>query len=185
MQHELTDRELHKSPNEQMPQAIDWLEKQNQNTDSTYYHTANLAKIAFAGQSCGGAQVLAEAGDTRVSSYLMFNSGIGDMTMAAANQQSLASLHAPVLYLIGGESDVAYQNALLDYERITQVPVSFANDIDGGHSGTFEEPYGGSFAQMALAWLDWQLKSDDSKSAIFLKQDVAEFPGWTVKTKQF
>ncbi|WP_018983632.1 poly(ethylene terephthalate) hydrolase family protein [Salinimonas chungwhensis] len=185
MQRSLDDRTLKKSPNEQMPQAIDWAQSQNKTESSVYYNNIDTAHVAFAGQSCGGAQVLAMADEPRVTSYLMFNSGIGDMTMADADQQSLQLLHAPTLYLIGGESDVAYENALKDYQRITNVPVAFANAINAGHSGTFEEANGGAFARMALKWLDWQLKGKKENSAVFLKSDLSDFPGWTMKSKNF
>ncbi len=185
MQNSLDDRTLNKSPNEKMPEAVDWIAEQTTSEQSEYYQATNLDKIAYAGQSCGGAQVLAMAGDPRIETYLMFNSGIGDMTMSEADRNSLNQVHAPIIYLIGGESDVAFDNAQLDYERLKQVPVAFANAIDGGHSGTFEEPYGGSFAKMALKWLDWQLKGQETNAQVFLKGQLDSFPGWTMKAKHF
>lgn len=185
MQESLDDRPLNKSPNEKMPEAVDWLEEQSSSEPSDYYQAVNMNRIAFAGQSCGGAQVLAMADDPRVDTYLMFNSGIGDMTMSGADRDFLSEVHGPIVYIIGGESDVAFDNAQLDYERLDQVPVAFANAIDGGHSGTFEEPYGGSFATMALKWLDWQLKDQQTNAPIFLEGDLDSFPGWTMKAKNF
>lgn len=82
-------------------------------------------------------------------------SRIGDMTMAGADRASLKNLHGPILYVVGGSSDGATANAELDYERIQHVPVVFTNLLDGGHSGTFEQTYGGSFAKMVLNWFDW------------------------------
>lgn len=185
MQESLDDRPLNKSPNEKMPEAVDWIAHQNASKKSDYYQAANLDKVAFGGQSCGGAQVLAMAEDPRIETYLMFNSGIGDMTMSDADRDSLNQVHAPIVYIIGGESDVAFDNAQLDYERLNQVPVAFANAIDGGHSGTFEEPYGGSFAAMALIWLDWQLKDQEANAQVFLEGELDNFPGWTMKAKNF
>ncbi len=185
MQDRLDDRALNKSPNEKMPEAVDWIAEQTSSKKSDYYQAVNLDSIAYAGQSCGGAQVLAMAEDPRIKTYLMFNSGIGDMTMSEADRDSLNQVHVPIVYIIGGESDVAFDNAQLDYERLDQVPVAFANAIDGGHSGTFEEPYGGSFAKMALKWLDWQLKDQETEAQVFLKGELENFPGWTMKTKNF
>ncbi len=185
MQQSLDDRPLKKSPNAQMPAAIDWLSLQSENNQSDYYQSVDLKNIAFTGQSCGGAQVLAMASDPRVSSYIMFNSGIGNMTMAAASQEDLANLHAPIVYIVGGKSDVAYENARLDYQRIKNVPIAFANAIHGGHSGTYEALYGGSFTQMALKWLDWQLKGEQANADIFLQNNLSEFPDWTMDAKQF
>lgn len=164
-------------------QALDWIEKQAKNKDSDYYKNVDLKKIASGGQSCGGAQLMATAKDERVQTYIMFNSGMGDMTMAGATPESLKSLHGPILYIVGGEEDIATNNALLDYDRINHVPIAFANMLEGDHGGTFDEPYGGSFARMATNWLDWQLKDNKEKASVFLKEDVSTFPGWIIDTK--
>jgi hypothetical protein len=49
--------------------------------------------------------------------------------------------------------------------------------------GTFPDKFGGSFAQIALNWLAWQLKGDKTKADVFLRNDLAAYPGWTLKTK--
>lgn len=163
--------------------AIDWIDEQALNRNSDYYGSIDLENIASGGQSCGGAQVMATANDHRIKTYLMFNSGMGDMSMAGASAQSLQSLNGPVLYVVGGEEDIATNNALLDYQRINHVPVAFANMLKGNHGGTFDENYGGSFARMALNWLDWQLKGDEEKALVFLEKNISTFPDWTLKTK--
>ena len=185
MQNSLDDRPLNKASNSMIPHAIDWITAQSSNPLSEFYQSANLEKIAIAGQSCGGAQLLATAADKRVSSYLMFNSGIGDMTMANADVKSLQNLHAPVIYLVGGPTDIATDNAKLDYQRINHVPVIFANHKTAGHSGTFEQPFGGSFSKLAIKWLDWQLKDKQSNSGLFLQGQTADFVSWDIKAKQF
>ncbi|MCC9168808.1 hypothetical protein [Pontibacter harenae] len=144
----------------------------------------DLDKIAVGGQSCGGAQVMRIADDKRIKTYMMFNSGMGDMTMAGANKESLQLLHGKVIYIEGGESDVAYNNALMDYDRINHVPVVFANHLTAGHGGTFAEKHGGSFARMTIDWLDWQFKAKDN-SHVFTEKDLTDYPGWTVKSKNF
>lgn len=185
MQDSLDDRQLNKSPNEMMPKAVDWLASQQTNKESEYFKTVDLNRVAFAGQSCGGAQILAVADDPRIKTYMMFNSGMGDMSMAAASRSSLPALHAPIIYLVGGNSDIATSNAKLDYDRINHVPIAFANMLNGGHSGTYESPYGGSFTQMALKWLDWQLKQKNENSQVFLESNLEGFDGWTMEAKHF
>ena len=115
---------------------------------------------------------------------MMFNSGMGNMRMAGASAESLAMLKGKIIYIVGGESDIATANALLDYERIEHVPVAFANLLDGGHMGTFKEKFGGSYAKMALDWLDWLFKNKDN-SSLFLENELADYPGWTMKSKNF
>lgn len=166
-------------------EAIDWIDQQAKDRNSDYYGNVDINKIASGGQSCGGAQVMATAADERVSTYLMFNSGMGDMSMAGATPRSLKALRGAVLYVVGGEADIATENALLDYERINHIPVSFANMLDGNHGGTFKEKYGGAFARMGLNWLDWHLKEDTEKASVFLNRDVSSFPGWTIESKNF
>ncbi len=186
MQERIDDRELHKSPNEDMIRAIDWAEKQNKTKNSGYYHSLDMAHIALGGQSCGGAQVMANCGDPRVTTCIMFNSGMGNMEMSGADKQSMKKLHCPVLYIIGGEGDMAYPNAVIDYDKNTDnIPVAFANQLRVGHGGTFHEQYGGSFSIMLRHWLDWQLKNQTSNSDVFLKNRLDEFPDWTMKAKNF
>lgn len=185
MQNSLDDRPLNKASNSMISNAIDWISAQSVNPLSEFYLSANLEKIAIAGQSCGGAQLLATAADERITSYLMFNSGIGDMTMASADVDSLHNLHAPVIYLVGGPTDIATDNAKLDYQRINHVPIVFANHKTAGHSGTFEQPFGGSFSKLAIKWLDWQLKDKQTNATLFLQGKTADFVNWNIKAKQF
>lgn len=185
MQYSLDDRQLNKASNTMIPLAIDWVTAQAAKPLSDFFQMVDLKNIAIAGQSCGGAQLLATAADKRVSSYLMFNSGIGDMTMANADKQSLKNVHAPIIYLVGGPTDIATNNAQLDYQRINHVPIVFANHRTAGHSGTFEQPYGGSFSTLAIKWLDWQLKNIDTNATLFLSSQDTSFPRWNIKAKQF
>lgn len=185
MQERIDDRKLNKSPNEDMIRAIEWAEKQNKNKKSQYYKSIDLEYIALGGQSCGGAQVLANCGDPRVKTCIMLNSGIGNMEMSGATKESLKNLHCPILYLIGGEGDVAYANAIVDYENITHVPVAFANQLRVGHGGTFHEPNGGSFSTMVRMWLSWQFKDQRQNIDVFLRNRLNGFPDYTMKAKNF
>ncbi len=185
MQMHIDDRKHNSTPGSMLTEAIDWIEKTAKDSSSEYYGLVDLDKIAIGGQSCGGAQVLSVASDPRVKSYMMFNSGMGDMEMAGASMKSLENLHSPIIYIIGGPSDVAYENAQMDYHRISSdIPVAFADLTEGGHMGTFPQNFGGSFSKMSLAWLDWMFKGVDN-SEIFLKADLSGFPGWTMKAKNF
>ena len=86
--------------------------------------------------------------------------------MPQLTKENLSKLHSPVLYLLGGESDIAYQNGMDDYERINHVPVFVAN-MDVGHGGTYSQPHGGEFAKVATAWYKWQLKDDVEAGKMF------------------
>ncbi|MBN2167525.1 MAG: hypothetical protein JW717_14715 [Marinilabiliaceae bacterium] len=183
LQMTVEEREHKHTPDDELLKALDWISEQAKTKGTDYFNNVDLSKIAAGGQSCGGAQVFRVADDNRIKTYMIVNAGMGNMTMAGASTKSLEKLHGEIIYIIGGESDVAYANAILDYERIDHVPVVFANHTTAGHGGTFAEQYGGSFAKMALDWLDWMFKDKDN-SALFLEKDLSVYPGWTMDSKK-
>ncbi len=152
---------------------------------SPYYNYIDTEKIAAAGHSCGGAQVLANAADPRLKTYLILNAGMGKMTMADASAKSLKNLHGPILYLVGGTSDVAWQNAQQDYKAIKRVPVVLADNTQSGHGGTYEQPNGGANARMVRAWLDWQLKGKQENERLFIGGDLTGYDGFTIQHKNY
>src|SRR5690606_18403964 len=79
-------------------------------------------------------------------------------------------LHTPVIYILGGEPDIAYANGMDDFRRINHVPVAMAN-LPVGHGGTFDEPHGGSAARIAVDWLNWQLRGDATAARRFTGPD--------------
>lgn len=113
--------------------------------------------------SCGGLQTLEVATDPRISTIVVCNSGLfenrtGRMPgMPQMGKEHLLKIHTPALYLLGGKSDIAYENGMDDYRRINHVPVFVAN-MDVGHGGTYSQPHGGEFARVATYWYKWQLK---------------------------
>jgi dienelactone hydrolase len=84
----------------------------------------------------------------------------------AIGKDILQKLHSPVIYIIGGEKDIAYPNAVDDFAKIDKVPVAMAN-IDVGHGGTYNQPNGGEFGIVAVSWLKWQLKKDETAGKMF------------------
>lgn len=151
--------------------AVDWISRQSADRNSIFYKKADIGHIAVGGHSCGGAQAARVSYDPRISTTLMLNSGMGDITMAGADTESLQAMHSPVLYLIGGPEDIAYGNAEIDFQRINHVPVAMAN-FPVGHGGTYGDQAGGTFGDVVVMWLDWQLKD---------KKEAAKFftnPSW-------
>jgi arabinogalactan endo-1,4-beta-galactosidase len=173
------------TPSSMVQKALNWICQRATDPASPYYNKVDTARMAAAGHSCGGAQVLANASDPRLNTYLILNAGMGKMTMADASAASLKQLHGPILYLVGGTSDVAWQNAQMDYEAIKKVPVVLADNTQSGHGGTYEQPFGGANARMVRAWLDWQLKGKSVPEALFLRGDLTGYDQWTIKHKNF
>ncbi len=84
----------------------------------------------------------------------------------AVGKDILQKLHSPVIYINGGEKDIAYANGLDDFQKIDKVPVAMAN-LDVGHGGTYSQPNGGEFGRVAVGWLQWTLKGDESAGKMF------------------
>jgi acetyl esterase/lipase len=178
------DKDQH-TPSSMVAKALDWISKQATTPESPYYDKIDETKIAAAGHSCGGAQVLANAADPRLKTYLILNAGMGEMKMADASPKSLKNLHGPILYLVGGTTDVAWKNAQMDYKAIKKVPVVLADNTKSGHGGTYEQPNGGDNARMVKAWLDWHLKGLTENKSVFIDGDLKDYPEWTIQHKNF
>nr|WP_319997713.1 hypothetical protein [uncultured Draconibacterium sp.] len=165
-----------RSQSSQLADAIDWAIAQNSDKNSPYYKKIDVKNIAVSGMSCGGLQTLEIAPDPRVTTTVICNSGIfidpitGFPGMPDLKKDDLKKLHTPTLYLLGGETDIAYNNGMDDYKRINHVPVFVAN-LDVGHGGTYREPHGGEFAKVATAWYQWQMKGDKEASKMFVGDD--------------
>ena len=171
----------------QLLQALDWLIDMNADPSSEYYHMLDLSKVAVMGQSCGGSQALGVIHDPRVTTAIILNSGIGGMTMQGIDKKQLANAHFPMLYIVGGEEDMATPNGTEDYKNLEGVPVVLLNTVIDGHEGSYYESHGGKYAQAVIKWLDWQHKGNVAEAAYFLDEKVLglEFPGWTSIHKNF
>lgn len=172
--------------------AIDWALAENQRTGSPYFGRIDPAQVALSGWSCGGLQALRVANDPRVTAVVLHNTGVlngGPSTTIPGmdlTKEALANLHTPVIYILGGPSDIAYPNGMNDFERIAHVPAAVAN-LSVGHGGTFQQPNGGAAASVAVSWLDWQLRGDADAAHRFLGEDcgLCRDSSWTLQRKNF
>ncbi|WP_223808905.1 poly(ethylene terephthalate) hydrolase family protein [Rufibacter hautae] len=170
--------------------AVDWAIAQNKDKKSPYYRKLDITKIAVSGMSCGGLQTLEVAGDPRISTIGVFNSGIfnqpieGMPVLPRITKEQLKKIHTPTLYLLGGPSDIAYNNGMDDFKQINHVPVLVGN-LNVGHGGTYAQPHGGDFSRVATAWYKWQLKGDQEAGKLFTGNPpgLSQLPGWTVEKK--
>jgi len=112
--------------------------------------------------------------------------GGGMMGMPAVGKEVLAKLHSPTIYIIGGETDIAYPQAIDDFAKIDKVPVAIANLEGVGHGGTYSQPNGGEFGVVAGAWLKWQLKGDKEAGRMFTGSNcgLCTRKGWTYEKKK-
>jgi hypothetical protein len=178
-----------RSKSSQLIDAINWAIAQNSDQTSQYYNKIDITKIAVSGMSCGGLQTLETAIDPRVTTAMICNSGIigdggGMPGMPALKKEHLKKLHAPTIYILGGETDIAYKNGMDDFKQINHLPV-FAANLNVGHGGTYSKPHGGEFAIVASGWFKWQLKGDKEAAKMFEGGScgVSQMPGWKVEKK--
>lgn len=179
-----------KSTSSQLVDAIDWAIAQNNDKKSPYYNKIDTKKIAVSGMSCGGLQTLEVSSDPRVSTVVVYNSGIfntpgnGISGMPNLTKENLKKIHTPTLYMLGGETDIAYDNGMDDYKQINHVPVFVAN-MNVGHGGTYGQPHGGEFAKLATDWYKWQLKGDKEAAKTFTgaTPGIAANPVWVFEKK--
>jgi hypothetical protein len=174
---------------EDMQKGLDWALSENARPGSPYFGRLDPSKIAVMGQSCGGLQAIANAGDPRLKTVMVWNSGVfppgnAPRGISGATKESLARFHTPVAYIMGGPADAAYVNTLDDVTRIQKVPV-FQGWINVGHGGTYNHPGGGWFGEVAVHWLDWQLKGDKAAGRWFEGPDcvLCKNPVWHVDRK--
>jgi hypothetical protein len=179
--------------------AIDWAIAQNSLPGSPYFGKLAIDKIAVMGQSCGGLQALTVSSDMRITTTVCLNSGVLNQPMnlpanlanppqngnaprvafPSVTKSDLVKIHSPVLYLLGGEYDMATPNGTDDFNRIEKVPVvaaayDFTEQVKatgnkglGHYPATYREPHGGDFTVAAVAWLKWQLKGDQEAAKMY------------------
>jgi hypothetical protein len=74
-----------------MVMAMDWITAENERPRSPLYHKLDVTKLAAGGQSCGAMMSCSRAGDKRITTAVVSNSGVsGD------NTTLFASYHAPL-----------------------------------------------------------------------------------------
>ncbi len=174
----------------QFTEAIDWATSATNRSDGPFFHKIDVGHIAVAGHSCGGLQAIRASADPRVSTSIIMNSGVlnegpnSGLSGIQVTKDELKNYHAPVAYINGGPTDIAFKNSVDDVSRIRQVPVFFAyNDV--GHGGTYwSASNGGAYAEMAAKWLEWQLKGDQGAAKMFTGPDCGYCvdKAWTVKS---
>ena len=156
----------------QMIEAMDWLESDA--AAGALEGKADPARLGVMGMSCGGAQAIEASADPRVSTSMIWNSGLfPDGTDMAGGKMltkdDVIAMQGPVAYISGDASDIAFANAEDDVDRLIAAghPVFRGWQRGVGHGGNYSVLNGGEFAGVAIAWLDWQLKRDQGASWMF------------------
>jgi hypothetical protein len=135
---------------------VAWAIAENDKPCSAYYQSLDTTKVAANGFSCGGLMAEGTAADPRITTWGLNSSGL-----LSADQAFYKTVRTPVLIVLGGSSDIAYQNGERDCASIAAlgIPIMlFSKDL--GHGGDLFSSRGGDFTKIDLAWLNWQLKAD-------------------------
>ncbi|HEX5203089.1 MAG TPA: cellulose binding domain-containing protein [Actinoplanes sp.] len=150
-----------------LTQSIDWAFAENSRSSSKYYGRLDTSKVAVGGWSCGGLEAYAVSNDSRITTTLIFSSGL----LNDADDYQLARLTKPIAYFIGGPSDIAYPNAIDDWGKLPSGLPAFMGNLNVGHGGTYDQVNGGEFGRVAVLYLKWRLKGDLTAGANFVGSD--------------
>jgi hypothetical protein len=174
----------------QLIAAMNWAIAEDQRSGSKYYRRLDSTKIAVMGHSCGGVQAIEVAADPRITTAMIWDSGLfpkptnmgGGKTMSKSD---LKLLHSPIAYISGDSQDIAFVNSNDDFAHLTSIPALRGYERGVGHGGTYRQPNGGEFAGVAIAWLNWQLKGDQRSALMFRGENCGLYgnPRWVVHKK--
>jgi hypothetical protein len=169
--------------------GIDWAVAEDSRAGSRFKGKVAIEAVAVAGHSCGGLQAIEVAADPRVKTVLVHNSGVfndgaSPIPGITVTKAMLERIHSPVIYILGGPTDIAYPNGTDDFARLNAVPAVLAN-LPVGHGGTFSEPMGGAVAHVAVDWLEWRLKGDKAAARTFAGENCRLCTGtnWSIERK--
>jgi len=138
---------------------ITWAIAENDNPCSAYYQSLDTTKIAVDGFSCGGLMAESASSDSRFTAVGITSSG-----EFSADQTVYNGVHTPFKILLGGSTDIAYTNGERDYDQISALgnPTLLLSKNGAGHGGDILTKATGDFTTVNLAWLNWQLKGDET-----------------------
>lgn len=137
---------------------VTWAIAENDKPCSAYYQSLDTSKVAADGFSCGGLMAENASGDPRFTAIGITSSGL-----FSADQNLYKKIHTPFKILLGGSGDIAYTNGERDYDQISAlgIPILLLSKDGAGHGGDLFQAKG-DFNTVNLAWLNWQLKGDET-----------------------
>jgi len=160
----------------ELTNALDWIEKQNENRNSPLYKKIDMTKAAAGGHSMGSITTFNIADDPRLSTTIHVagghggTGGSGGSVIGGCNGGAPSfggagpeNLRNPTAYICGENDQMgATPNAEKDYE-VTTVPVYFTimKGVDHIYAAREGLP-------AITAWLLWHLKGETQRKADFL-----------------
>lgn len=179
--------QLMKTTIQDLRTALDWVLAENDRSGSPYFGRIDAAAVAAAGHSCGGMLAILLGQDSRVKTVIVHNSGIfpvlPDNPPLVMHEERLNGLRCPVLFVLGGKSDIAWKFGVDAFTKVRSPAVLASREV--GHGGTFSQLHGGEAAKVGIDWLEWQLRGDKKASATFVGPNcrLCGDPHWTIEKK--
>lgn len=164
-----------------MERSVDWARERNAKVGDGYFGKLIADRVAVAGHSCGGLEAYQLAAKrSEVAAVGIMNSG-----QIQQSQPQLDAQKAPILYVLGGSSDVAYGNGTRDFGRIPATLPAFLASSNTGHFGTYFNANGGSYAQTLKDWILWRITGSVTAAQRFVGPScgLCTTSGWTVKKR--
>jgi dienelactone hydrolase len=144
--------------------AIDWAIKENANASSPYAKRLDVNRIVAAGNSCGGMTSLTLASrDSRVKSvYILSGSSVGPNATKETAGAVMSKVSAPVLFIVGGEEDMARKPSNLDYSLLRDgIAAMVVSRSAGDHRTVSTDPaIQSDAADIGVNWFKATLNSD-------------------------
>jgi hypothetical protein len=165
--------------------AIDFAVAENTRSGSQYRGKLDTNAITAMGQSCGGIEAIEASADPRVDSTIAWNSGL----FGTGTKPELDRLHGPAAWFTGGESDIAYENAVDDYAEVgNRVPAVIGHYGNVGHQGLFTDPaVERHIVTVAADWLDATLYGNAEARRQFVGTGCGLCSGtpWRISSKNW
>jgi hypothetical protein len=164
---------------------IDWLEKQA-TADGPYKGKLDLDRVASAGNSCGGITSLGLAAqDDRVKAIYILS---GSSSASGPDASVLSKVKIPVAYMVGGDEDLAHDNAFGDFDGFPDgVPALIYSRSSGDHVLiSSDRTVIAQGAEISLNWFDLTLYGTQAALDVLSKPEPCKgcMSGlWTMKAK--
>lgn len=178
-----------------MREAIDWAIAENGRRGSAFNGKLDVQAIGAGGSSCGGGLTTRLAGDPRLATIAILNSGSRLQSrngrevpdeQAAQRRDVLNAIHTPTLIMTGDEYlDSAYWGGQDTFEYLADVPVFYAWQEGLSHVSTYGQDNGGQTGRIVSDWYKWQLRADPEAGRMFSGGGciLCLEPGWHVQQK--
>jgi len=100
--------------------AINWAIRENETRGGPYRHHLDTRRIVAAGNSCGGitSLTLASRQSNLKSVFVLSGSSVGPGQKVEASQAIMSKVTVPVMFIVGGDEDIARVPANMDYDQL-------------------------------------------------------------------